>query len=530
MNLKYNLKGKFVVNIGPKLAACTNFNQGYITDRMLKINSLTQPNIRDGMYWNEVEKAVGVYTYTGLKSNFLDNLNGFASLTINNGNALHDDVNGVGVTPYTPAGCAAFGAFAAALALRFPELLEIEVMNEYNGDNFVSGPVKDSAGYSQTRADYYLAIIEEVATQARAARSSIRILGGATHSIPTSVLKKMLDGGLANYIDALVLHPYTSKPETARKEIAVLRRQTAAATMPIQITEFGTTDIPDAPNHFAKWYAMSALSGVERMGWFASHDRGDGYATLFSSTGTLTPVGEAYEWAVNNLQGLEAISKSAGLGAYAVQFGKKICCIWGEPRALILRNGAYAVNARGQTVASPSISQSPIYVITPTNITYGGSGYVDFGGSMLVADSFHQWELPIGSELQVVGDGFKRFARRSDGEILPLILVDGQSGAGTPWVPYRAPLGSSSRMQDRSLVAVGSMEMCHSWTTTTKVTRIVKASITAGHLSIRRNSVSIYEANGPVSYNSSLLIQANDVIEFAITGGATNYSISISKP
>ena len=502
-----------MINAGPTLAVCTNFNQGFSSTRMAHINTLPSVDDRDGIYWDRVETTPGVYYFdaTNNRSSYPQLVTGKVSITVNAGNPLYDG----GFTPYTPEGIAAMAAFAVSIVQRHPNVDTIEVGNEFNGANFVSGPVLAAPNYSDARVAYYVAILNGIYDAVKAVRPDVLVIGGATHSIPSSWLWRMLDMGAT--MDALVLHPYTSTPEQGLKQIAVLRRHPAIAELPIQITEFGTTKINSAPAHFAKWYAVAALSGVSRMGWFASHSR-EGFAPIFETDGTRTLTGLAYVWAQENLTGLSASLVDAGIGAYAVKFGNRILAVWGEPRSLTLRNGAQAFNASGVLIPSPTITLDPIYIVSPVDLTFGSGKTVQFGETALIADSLHMFDYPVGNELQTPGDKFERFARRN-GVVSPVITIQGQSRSGALWNPSRG-IGTTVRLTEKSVIS-GNYTIHHRYTASERQKLLLRLE---GAVMIMRGDAMVFK--GPGTYPVECL--AGDVIEFTLPTKSA-FRITISK-
>lgn len=417
---------------GPRLGAASNFAQGRLSTTLPYTQNLGVTDLRDGSAWARVETTRGVYDFDNPRAIFGDDLAeagmGYSAV-VNWGNPLYD----AGKTPVSRKGIAAFGRFAAALAARFPALHSIEVGNEFNGTNFVDGRIQTMAPLDRARA--YFKLLRSTAKSVRKARPDVRILGGATHSIPAQYLWTILDAGGAAYMDALAIHPYTTPAEQLVRQIEVLRRHPDAAGLDIEVTEFGEKDAAAAPGHFLRNYCQMALAGVTRAAWYPLNPRADGFEPLFGPEGAATPVARAFQFAQAHFEGQPAEAFRPDPFTYGCRFGRGHLVIWGAPRDLALRAGTEVLDAMGSPLEAP-------YSLSPTEplIIYRATGSVVRGirlkAQPLVADSFHQFAYPAGTEARAGEDAFARFARRGD-EIIPLTTLPGQEARGTPWFPYR---------------------------------------------------------------------------------------------
>lgn len=425
----------------PALAAASNFGQGWAPRLLEASRAIPVTDFRDAVYWSRVEKRPGQFRFQGARSLFpeaIERNDASLSLTVNWGNKLYDD----GLTPYTPEGTAAFGAYAAEAAARFGNVTAIEVGNEFNGDNYLKGPVKDATG--EARVDAYLALLEATYDAVKERRPETDVLGGATHSLPVGYLWSMLDKGAADHMDALAVHPYTTPPEQLARQVAVLRRHEAARDLPLQITEFGEPDPALAPAHLVKMMCVMGLSGVERAAWYPLNDRGDELAPLVSPGGEVTAVGQAYAMAQERLAGRDVEDVAPDPFTYACRFGEDTLVVWGEPRSIEWDGDVDALHADGGAMAGTSADLSmdaPIVLYRAGGIALGES--VRLGATDLVADSFHQFAYPGGEG--TAEPVFERFAR-AGGRRVPLETLPGQESSGTPWYPY---LGNPSRRPAR---------------------------------------------------------------------------------
>lgn len=421
---------------GPDLAAVSNFNQGWNTSVFETSKLLPVRDFRDGIYWSQVERVPGRMTFDRPATTYPRRIGlsgATMSLTVNWGNKPYDD----GDTPHSPEAVAAFARFAATAAETFPSVHAIEVGNEFNGTNFVSGLVKEVS--SMERADYYTALLKATYAAVKQARPEVTVLGGATHSIPAGYLWRILDKGGGAAMDALSLHPYTTPPEQLTKQIGVLRRHPAAADLPIQVTEFGEPDRTKAAGYLLRDYCQMALAGVTRAAWYPLNDRGDGLVPLVDRNGTVTPAGRAYELAERLLAGHPARDVAPDVFTYACLFDEDKLVLWGEPRTVTLGEGLTAYDAEGAPLdpAALTLSMDQPILLRAEGAPIKLGTNVDLGPQTIIADSFHQFGYPEGDQLQAEGDGFDRFLRRNGREIT-LRTFPGQDAPGTLWTPYRA--------------------------------------------------------------------------------------------
>lgn len=422
---------------GPELAAASNFNQGWDAVAFEAAKAAPVRDFRDGIYWKQVEREPGRLRFDRPTTSYplrIQAIGASMSLTVNWGNPLYDG----GDTPHSPGAVAAFARFAAAAAETFPAIHAIEVGNEFNGTNFVAGPVK--AVTSTERAGYYTTLLKATYAEVKRTRPGVAVLGGATHSIPAGYLWRILDLGGAEAMDEFALHPYTTPPEQLIAQIEVLRRHPAAAGLPIQVTEFGESDQAQAAGYLFRNYCQMALSGVTRAAWYPMNDRGDGLVPLVDPSGTITPAGRAYTFAARLLAGRPVRDAAPDPFTYACLFDQDTLVIWGEPRSLTLEPGLAALDPEGQALDPEGLAlsmESPVVVIAPGGGSIRLGENVRLGAQTILADSFHQFGYPKGEQCQAPGDGFERFLRRNGHEI-PLRTFPGQERPGTLWTPYRA--------------------------------------------------------------------------------------------
>lgn len=417
----------------PSLGAATNLAQGVQPQTIGAGIALGMRDFRDGMNWARVESAPGRYDFNGPRRRFPDEIaaqGGQVSLVVNFGNPLYDEGN----TPESDAALAAMADYAGALADRFPGLLSIEVGNEFNGVNFVRGPLAKVS--PEKRATAYTKMLLTVAQGIRAVDAEKRILGGATHSLPGAWLWQILDEGGGDSLDALAVHPYTTPAEQFVRQMAVLRRHPGMRNLPVEVTEFGTSDRAEAGNHLLRNFCQFALAGVSRAVWFPANARGEKMVPLFTPEGRITPAGEAWRLVQRSMAGRPVRDATSDPFTYGCLFGENVLVLWGDPRAVTVAPMAQVTDALGRALPAPHVLSETAPIIVSTEDGSAVEPLVSLASGSRVADSFDQFAYPSGEESRAMGDGFDRFARLGTREI-PLVTLPGQEAPGTPWHPYR---------------------------------------------------------------------------------------------
>ncbi|GHE01973.1 hypothetical protein U879_16895 [Defluviimonas sp. 20V17] len=425
---------------GPTLGAASNFGQHWQPGMFAAARRLGVRNFRDAVYWSEVERDHR-YVFDTPDTTWPDHLaaDQTTSLTVNNGHKGYDG----GDTPYTPDAIRAFAADAAATVQHFPRADAVEVGNEMNAQNFVSGPVR-AEGLAQ-RPARYLAILKATYAAVKSARPDLRVLGGALHSIPVGYVRRLFALGAARYMDALAFHPYTTPPEQLDRQIAVLRQVPGLAHMPLEATEFGDPDPATAPGTLLRYYCQLALAGVTRAVWYPLNPRGDGLTPLIGADLRPTPTGRAFATAQRLMEHRAVTDAAPDPFTYACRFAPDTLVIWGAPRRITPAPGQHAFSPEGRPMQGPlTLSESDPLILT-------GPGKPGLGRQRVLADSYDQFAYPGGA----VRDGFERYAMDGAARV-PLILMPGQEAGGRPWTPYLAARGNPDvRLQADTLLPGG---------------------------------------------------------------------------
>lgn len=525
------------------LSAAANFSQGLSPQVIAEALALGVDDFRDSLSWARIERAPGRYVFKTPRITYPDAIaraGGSMSLTVNWGNPHYDN----GATPRSAEATAAQAAYVAALLKRFEAIHTVEVGNEFNGQNFVTGPVKRS-GPVERAADHF-AQLKPIHASVKAVDPAIKVLGGATHSMPMGYLWALLDLGAADYMDALAVHPYTTRPETFAKQVAVLRRHPAAKDLPLEVTEFGDENPRSAPAHLIKWVAVMAVSGVERAVWYPLNSRGDGFVPLIAHGGP-TATGRAYAFANTHLAGRPARDVSPDAYTFAIMFGEDTLVLWGAPRAVTLAPTVRAFDVTGATLEGDGLTISPhAPIILRAQEAIGLGETVRLGDHGLLADSFYDFSYPDGEE--GAPGPLERFARR-DGQKIALLTMAGQERRGTVWVPY---LGREElyplRLTPRQLLPRGGRtptEIVHRYTAPADGAVDVTASVAppaqsqdgiAITVALNGNTLAATTTTKRYDFVERLELAAGDELDIAVgpngthRGDATRYRIRIGKP
>lgn len=415
---------------GPRLGASTDFGQTWSPAVLAASRQLPLPVLRDEIFWKNVETADGAFVFDNPRTTYPDRLGPLGAelmFLVNNPHPAHDG----GTTPRSPEGANAFARYTVETLHRFPGIKIVEIGNEMNSATFAWGPGWE--GDLATRAASYARLLAATATAVRAARPDAEILGGAAHSIPIAWFREIFARGAADHMDALVIHPYTVRPEQLARQIALLRDEVPqTADLPLAVTEFGTKDADDAPAYLLKSYCQQAISGVTWSVWYPLNPRGDKLAALLTPEGAPTPTGRTFGF-LRGLEGLLAEDIAPDPFTYGCRFGGSHMILWGEPRRVTLGEGVRAIDpATGRDIGAPVLSPDIPLVLTSKTGALRLGHEIRLGPSPIVADSWHQFAYPGASK---GSDPFQRLVRQN-GREKPLQMRPGQERGGVPWTPY----------------------------------------------------------------------------------------------
>ncbi|MCA0921709.1 hypothetical protein [Pseudooceanicola nanhaiensis] len=510
--------------VGPDLAAASNFGQGWRPDLYDAAISLGIRDFRDAVYWDRVERD-GVYNYAAERDSYprlMPHTGARMSLTVNNGHPDHED----GLTPSTPEAISAFARFAARTATRYPAIRAVEVGNEVNSTNFIAGPMADAP--LADRPAYSLALLKATHDAVKASRPEVEILGGGLHSIPTAWLAELFALGAGDYMDALALHPYDTAPEQLVRQVDWMRRIPGLETMPLQITEFGTTDAQAAPGLLLRSHCQMALAGVTRAAWYPLHPRGDGLEPLLTDAATPTRTGRVFHVAQTRLSGRAVTDIAPDPFTYGCLYEGGTLLLWGARREVVPAAGMQRLDAEGHPLPSGPILLSetePLILVprpgqpAPRSLAAAAT----LAPQTRLADSFDQFDLRNGGAFEVLATNWTGTP--------PLSAREGQWREGVPWVPY---LGLDSdpevRVLPESLYPGGAEALifrhvaAHDGPATLHITlRPAERSEDGVTLAVTLNGAAVLETPVPEGLDQALplTLAPGDVLEIGIGPGAT---------
>ena len=518
--------------LSPMLGVASSFGQSWYPDLLSSAEAIPVRTFRDEMYWERIED-LGQYQFSQFMTTYphmIGAKGNEVSLLLSGGHPAYDG----GHTPHSPEAVAAFGKMAAAVVARFPAITSVEIGNEFNGQDFVTGPVRATS--SMDRAARYMSLLKSSHAQVKSQNAATRVIGGAVLGIPVGYLSHIFALGGADYMDALAIHPYTTSVEQFTRQIAVLRRINAASTLPIEVTEFGDPDPVTAPGHLLKAYCQFALAGVTRLIWYPLSPRGDGMTPLFDQKGNKTSVGQTYGFVQSQLAGVPFADAAPDPFTYACTFGDTKLVIWGEDRALTLSGDAQAFDATGTALDPKGLRLSmdtPLLIVANSGIALGSN--VVLAPQTILADSAHQYAYPKAGQVWPESDPFQRFTRKNGIET-PLETSPGQDGPGTLWTPsLRDPFDGYIRLTAEFLrpdgTATAPVAVVHRYIAGTAANVDVSA-----HWSVRPDQgdgvrVTVL-LNGQVLadqvgvrdfiyHNPRLVLASGDQLEFAVGPGGT---------
>ncbi len=339
------------------LGVQTHFAQGWRLEFLDLLPKLGAPSLRDELSWPRVERARGQYDFSHDRARYLGKAieRGIDPLLLfTDTNPRYDD----GDTPYTPEAQAGLARYITAVLDAYaPGLRRIEIGNEFNSDDFVSGP------FMQDRARYFAEMLQVVHDTVKAEHPETEILCTGTHSIAIGFFRELFEQGALASCDAISLHLYRDQPEGLGPEIDRLRAlmEEFGGLLPIYVTEFGQwfDDPEDAPDFMLKTVAQMGEAGIAGAWWYALLDqpwwpnmglyRADPTAPMPAAASfrllqdKLLPHGRPRH-----------IGASAADQIYAFGEPARAVIAWGAPAQLTVEGAERFLDARGEPIAPVS--------------------------------------------------------------------------------------------------------------------------------------------------------------------------------
>ena len=348
-----------------ELGVQTHFAQGWQPRLLDDAAALGAESVRDGVPWARIEQTPGVYDFAPIRPWMARaRAQGVTPLlTFWGTHPLYDE----GHTPHSDAGRAAFARFVAATVAAFPDLTpRIEIGNETNAPNFISGPA------AAAPAESFARLATAVRTQVKAVAPGTEILCTGAHSVALDYFRRLFTAGGLAACDAISLHPYRPQPEGLGPEITALRALMDAhgARRPIHATEFGKwfDDPAEAPDYMLKMATLMGVADIRAAWWYALLDEPWWpNMGLLDRTGQEKPAAPAFRLLSQTLLPLgapRAIGATPSDRIYAFGPGPEAIVAWGAPGELTVTGATGYRDARGRpTAAVTRLSEAPVVIL-----------------------------------------------------------------------------------------------------------------------------------------------------------------------
>ena len=400
-----------------RLGVQTHFEQGWSTKLIPLVVQLGAVSVRDEIDWSETEQAIGSYDFSAADQYMQLLLDaGIAPfIVITDTNPLYDD----GQTPYSEQGIAGLANFVGAIYSHYGvRSLTIEIGNEVNSDEFVSGPFKEDKPANLAKA--VRAVREELAQE----NLDGKLVCAGLNTISIEFFRDFFRAGGLQACDAISFHPYRDNPDSLGADIVRLKElmQIYGGEKPLYATEFGIwLDNPeDAPDYLSKMVVQLASAGVREAHWYALLDEPwwPNMGLLENDGETEKPAADAFRFLQEHLLPLgRPVSRSDVTSIRVFEFGDdgQAFAIWGGGGTLTVEGSADFFDTRGRRVdPARELTDKPIYVI-------GDGITLSVESDVPVADTMYQFSQAPWSY----------FALRAGKVMTPLEIIDWN------WSSYR---------------------------------------------------------------------------------------------
>lgn len=349
------------------LGVQTHFVQGWRHEFMDLLPELGATILRDELSWPGVESVPGRYYFRGDRASYVARAIDMGldpMILFTDTNSLYDD----GMTPFTPEGQAALAAYIAATIDAYsPELRRIEIGNEFNSADFVSGP------FAEDRPRYFSAMLRAVHEAVKDTHPDTEILCTGMLSVAIGFYRALFEQGILEYCDAISVHLYHDQPELVATDICRLNAlmEEFGRVLPIYVTEFGKWfDQPDdAPDFMLKMVAQMGAAGVAGAWWYALLDQPywPNMGLYLPETREPMPAADSFRLLQETLLPLgRPTSISTNPNDQIYTFGDPVRAIvaWGAPAQVEIEGGTQFLNARGQSVPPVTeLSDTPVVIL-----------------------------------------------------------------------------------------------------------------------------------------------------------------------
>ncbi len=232
----------------PFLGVQTHYGlrRGKLPDNLNLVQLAGAEIIRDELFWREIEKKKGEYSFTQDYVGYVDEAvsRGLDILIIlDYGNDIYVDEGGVPVTPEELAG---WKGYVRAVVSRYKDKVKYwEVWNEFNIGSGFSDAQKQQYPTASAKVQLYLPLLRATYQTVKEIDPAATVIGGTLAGVDLNFIGAVISGGGLQYMDAISLHPYCypQSPEgnNLLGRIAQVRSLMAQGgrQLPIWITEIG---------------------------------------------------------------------------------------------------------------------------------------------------------------------------------------------------------------------------------------------------------------------------------------------------
>lgn len=400
-----------------RLGVQTHFEQGWPTHLIDRAADLGAVSVRDEINWRKTETTKGIYDFS-VADQYIEPLieAGIKPFIVFTGrNPLYDG----GQTPYSDEGIAGLANFISAIYTHYgAENLTVEIGNEVNSDDFVTGP------FAEDKPGNLAAVVRAVDEKLAQDNPGAEIVCTGLNTIAMEFYRDFFRAGGLLACDGISFHPYRDFPETLRVEIDRLKHlmQLFGGEKPLYATEFGIwlDDPEDAPDYMSKMVIELASAGVREAHWYALTDEPwwPNMGLLEEDGSTEKPAADAFRFLQETLLPLGRPVLRSDLPSVRVfEFGSdsKAYAVWGVGGRLKVDGAAEFFDTRGRPIDRVEVlTETPIYVI-------GDNIEVTVASAGVVADSLYQFNQSPWSYLVL----------RAGKSLRPLEIIDWE------WTSYR---------------------------------------------------------------------------------------------
>ncbi len=370
-----------------RFGVMTHFAQGWDPSWIPLIVQGAIPDVRDELYWQNVEPEKGKLVFPDQYERYMaelqkNNISPLIVLDFENSN--YDQ----GLTPYTDDGIEAYARYAVAVLRHYGKQIKaVEIWNEYNG-TFCKGPA------AHDRAGTYLLMLRTAYAAIKRERPDVIVAGGGTSGIPLPYWEELLTGGGLAFMDVLSVHPYRydSPPEGLETDLAALqdlvKKYNGGKTKPVWVTEIGwgtkpSTAVGDLAidddtlaRFLVRAYALLLSADVQRIYWYLFRDYQQFNMGLVRDDAKRTPK-PAYVAMATMIQQLRNASfvtrEKTPADLYSLVFarpsGEEVRVLWSLKPVTVAASGATKiVDLNGKPIEATSqlyLDDSPIFVTGP---------------------------------------------------------------------------------------------------------------------------------------------------------------------